>query len=117
MTANIETTRSDNTVYHAVQVAATDRRWKTTTAQMRGHFAKAGVPAKAIVKEFPVTEDAHVPVGKFNFFPLCWLFSNLSIGTTLSAAHFVPGQYVDVIANSYAFSCVPFPSLLTWCGL
>lgn len=24
------------------------------------------------------------------------------IGTTLSALHFVPGQYVDVAANSYA---------------
>lgn len=83
VTANIETVRSNNTVYHAVQVAATDRRWKTTTKQMRGHFARARVPAKAIVKEFPVTEDAHVPVG-----------------TTLSAAHFVPGQFVDVIANS-----------------
>ncbi|GJJ12595.1 hypothetical protein Clacol_006838 [Clathrus columnatus] len=83
VTANIETIRPDNTVYHAVQVAATDRRWKTTTKQMRGHFAKAGVPAKTIVKEFPVTKDAHIPVG-----------------TTLSAAHFVPGQFVDVVANS-----------------
>ena len=23
------------------------------------------------------------------------------LGTTLSACHFVPGQYVDVVANSY----------------
>jgi len=56
---------------------------KTTTKQMLGHFKKAGVPPKRIVKEFPVTPDAHVP-----------------IGTTLSAIHFVPGQFVDVIANS-----------------
>ncbi|KIJ41291.1 hypothetical protein M422DRAFT_209417 [Sphaerobolus stellatus SS14] len=83
VTANIKTVRSDKSEYHAVQVAASDRPWKTTTLQMRGHFAKAGVPAKYIVKEFPVTEDAHVPVG-----------------TELSAAHFVPGQYIDVIANS-----------------
>lgn len=30
---------------------------------MLGHFKKAGVPAKYIVKEFPITPDAHVPVG------------------------------------------------------
>jgi len=83
VTANIKTVRKDESVYHAVQLAASDRPWKTTTRQMRGHFAKAGVPAKFVVKEFPVTEDAHIPVG-----------------TTLSAAHFVPGQYVDVVANS-----------------
>jgi len=50
---------------------------------MKGHFRKANVPPKYIVREFPVTPDAHIPVG-----------------TTLSAVHFVPGQYVDVIANS-----------------
>jgi hypothetical protein len=53
-----------------VQVAASDRPHKTTTRQMLGHFRKAEVPPKRIVKEFPVTPDAHVPVGearpKFN---------------------------------------------------
>lgn len=83
VTANIRTVRRDHSEYHAVQVAASDKPQKTTTRQMLGHFKKAGVPAKRIVKEFPVTPDAHVP-----------------IGTTLSAVHFVPGQYVDVIANS-----------------
>lgn len=83
VTANIRTTRRNHTEYHAVQVAASDRPHKTTTRQMLGHFNKAGVPPKRIVKEFPVTPDAHVPVG-----------------TTLSAIHFVPGQFVDVVANS-----------------
>ncbi|KAI0321642.1 mitochondrial 50S ribosomal protein L3 [Amylostereum chailletii] len=83
VTANVKTVRKDATEYHAVQVAASDRPAKTTTKQMLGHFRKAGVLPKRIVKEFPVTPDAHVPVG-----------------TTLSAAHFVPGQFVDVIANS-----------------
>ena len=32
---------------------------------MKGHFRKAGVPPKAVVKEFPVTPDAHVPVGAY----------------------------------------------------
>jgi len=83
VTANITTVRADQSEYHAVQVAASDRPEKTTTAQMIGHFKKAGITPKRIVKEFPVTPDAHVPVG-----------------TTLSAIHFVPGQYVDVTAKS-----------------
>ncbi|KAG6874224.1 hypothetical protein C0995_003770 [Termitomyces sp. Mi166 len=83
VTANIRTVRRDHSVYHAVQVAASDRPAKTASRQMLGHFRKAKVPPKRIVKEFPVTPDALVPVG-----------------TTLSAIHFVPGQYVDVVANS-----------------
>ena len=63
MTANIKTVQANNTEYHAVQVAASDRPEKTTTKQMIGHFKRAGVPPKRIVKEFPVTPDAHVPVG------------------------------------------------------
>jgi hypothetical protein len=31
---------------------------------MLGHFRKAKVPPKRIVKEFPVTPDAHVPIGE-----------------------------------------------------
>jgi len=69
--------------YHAVQVACSDRPDKTTTKSMQGHFAKAGVPSKYYVREFPVTANAL-----------------LDVGTTLSAAHFVPGQFVDVCANS-----------------
>ena len=83
VTANIKTKRPDNTTYHAVQVAAVDKPTKTTTRQMLGHFQKADVKPKRYVKEFPVTPDAHVPVG-----------------TTLSAIHFVPGQYVDCVAKS-----------------
>ncbi|KAH7912211.1 translation protein [Hygrophoropsis aurantiaca] len=83
VTANIVHVRSDRSEYHAVQLGASDRPKRTTTSQMRGHFSKAKVKPKYIVKEFPVTPDAHVPVG-----------------TTLSAVHFVPGQFVDVIANS-----------------
>ncbi|KAF5315544.1 hypothetical protein D9611_004779 [Ephemerocybe angulata] len=83
VTANIKTPKPDHTVYHAVQVAAVNRSPKSVTNQMQGHFRKAEVPPKRYVKEFPVTSDAHVPVG-----------------TTLSAIHFVPGQYVDCVAKS-----------------
>jgi len=64
VTANIRTVRRDHSVYHAVQVAASDKPERTTTNQMRGHFSKAGVSPKRIVKEFPVTPDALVPVGR-----------------------------------------------------
>ncbi|KAG6868233.1 hypothetical protein C0993_005933 [Termitomyces sp. T159_Od127] len=83
VTANVRSVRRDHSVYHAVQVAASDRPAKTATRQMLGHFRKAKVPPKRIVREFPVTPDALVPVG-----------------TTLSAIHFVPGQFVDVVSNS-----------------
>lgn len=63
---------------------------------MLGHFRRAGVVPKRIVREFAVTADAHVP-----------------IGTTLSAVHFVPGQYVDVIANSYVTFVVNHSSAIT----
>lgn len=44
-----------------------------------GHFRAQGVPMKRKLREFPVTEDALLPVG-----------------TTLDVRHFVPGQHVDV---------------------
>ena len=64
------TIRQDKSEYHAVQVGATDKPLKTTTRQMQGHFRKANVTPKRIVKEFPVTSDAHVPVGMCLVFPL-----------------------------------------------
>lgn len=96
--------RPDNSEYHAVQIAASDRPEKTTTKQMIGHFEKAGVNPKRIMKEFPVTPDAHVPVGMFNprSTSTDYMSNPVFEGTTLSAIHFVPGQYVDVIAKSYA---------------
>jgi large subunit ribosomal protein L3 len=64
VTANVTFVRKKTrTEYHGVQVAASDRPPKTTTKQMLGHFKKAGVPPKRILKEFPVTPDAHIPIG------------------------------------------------------
>ena len=88
--------------YHAVQVAATDRPEKTTTKQMLGHFKKSQVNPKRIVKEFAVTPDAHVPVGAslLSQFRHEHRTEYILPGTTFSAVHFVPGQYVDVVAKS-----------------
>ena len=100
VTANVKTVRADESEYHAVQVAASNRPEKTTTKQMLGHFRKAGVLPKRIVKEFPVTPDAHVPVGMSKRLLPVRIHPQLHIGTTLSAIHFVPGQFVDVVSNS-----------------
>ncbi|KZO97876.1 mitochondrial 50S ribosomal protein L3 [Calocera viscosa TUFC12733] len=69
--------------YHGVQVACSDKAERKTTKAMQGHFAKAGVPNKRMVHEFEVTKDAL-----------------LEPGTTLSVAHFVPGQFVDCTGTS-----------------
>ncbi|CAE6488050.1 unnamed protein product [Rhizoctonia solani] len=64
VTGNVSTPRKFRPDYHAVQVAASDKPEKTTTRAMLGHFSKAGVSPKRIVREFEVTEDALLPVGK-----------------------------------------------------
>src|SRR3546814_7372667 len=50
---------------------------------MRGHFAKANVEPRRKVVEFRVASDAV-----------------LEVGAELSAAHFIPGQLVDVTGTS-----------------
>ncbi|KAI9459482.1 mitochondrial 50S ribosomal protein L3 [Lactarius psammicola] len=91
ITANVTTVRKDNSEYHAVQVAASDRPPKTTTRQMIGHFKKAGVPPKRIVREFPVTADAHVPVGAigkgFQGVMKRWNFKGLRASHGVSVSH------------------------------
>ncbi|BGP37710.1 hypothetical protein JCM10449v2_001627 [Rhodotorula kratochvilovae] len=68
---------------HTVIVGTSPRKAKTANAALLGQFRKAGVEPKMRVAEFEVTEDAVVPAG-----------------TEISAAHFVPGQHVDVSAPS-----------------
>jgi large subunit ribosomal protein L3 len=56
---------------------------KNVTQPQRGHFAKAKVEPKAKLAEFRVSEDALV-----------------AVGAEITAAHFLPGQYVDVTGTS-----------------
>jgi len=65
--------------YVALQLGAGKKRLKNVTKPLRGHYAKAKVEPKAKLVEFRVSNDGLVDVG-----------------AELSAAHFVPGQYVDV---------------------
>lgn len=71
--------------YLALQVAAGDVKSRTGISKaVVGHLRKAGITQpKRSLKEFKITRDAVVP-----------------LGTVLSAAHFVPGQDVDVSCPS-----------------
>jgi large subunit ribosomal protein L3 len=74
--------------YTAVQLGIGKAKVKNVGQPMRGHFAKAKVEPKRKLAEFRVTKDAL-----------------LEVGAEITAAHFVPGQFVDVagitIGKSY----------------
>lgn len=65
--------------YVAVQIGAGKAKAKNKSKPVRGHYAKSKVEPKAKMAEFRVSADAV-----------------LEVGAELSAAHFVPGQFVDV---------------------
>ncbi|MDH5409775.1 MAG: 50S ribosomal protein L3 [Alphaproteobacteria bacterium] len=69
--------------YTALQLGAGQVKAQNVKRPMRGVFAKANVEPKRKLAEFRVSDDAVVEVG-----------------AQLSAAHFVAGQYVDVIGTS-----------------
>ncbi|XP_059638539.1 large ribosomal subunit protein uL3m [Cornus florida] len=63
----------------SLQLGCGHKKEKHLTKPEVGHFRAQGVPMKRKLREFPVTEDALLPVG-----------------TSIGVRHFVPGQYVDV---------------------
>jgi len=65
--------------YVALQLGVGKAKVKNVGKPMRGHYAKAKVEPKKKVVEFRVSADALVEVGK-----------------EITAAHYVPGQFVDV---------------------
>ena len=69
--------------YTAVQLGLGKAKVKNVSKPNRGHFAKQKVEPKAKLDEFRVAEDAL-----------------LEPGASLSAAHFLEGQRVDVTATS-----------------
>ena len=69
--------------YNALQLGWGMAKVKNVTKAMRGHYTKAKVEPKRKLTEFRVSEDGLVDVG-----------------TELSAAHFVTGQFVDVTGTS-----------------
>lgn len=69
--------------YTAVQLGAGNAKVNRTSKAMRGVFAQAKVEPKQKMAEFRVSEE-----------------NMLNIGDELSAAHFVVGQFVDVVGTS-----------------
>jgi len=77
--ARIKTSESDG--YSAVQVAFGKRRASRVTKPMAGHFAKAGVEAGSVLREFRVEAAAA---------------GDLKVGAELKVDMFQVGQKVDV---------------------
>jgi large subunit ribosomal protein L3 len=69
--------------YNAVQLGVGKAKVKNVSKAQRGHFAKAKVEPKKKLCEFRVSKD-----------------NLLEVGAELSAAHFIDGQYVDVIGTT-----------------
>jgi large subunit ribosomal protein L3 len=69
--------------YNAVQLGVGKAKVKNVSKAERGSFARAKVEPKAKLAEFRVSKDGL-----------------LEIGAELSVAHFVPGQFVDVIGTT-----------------
>ena len=69
--------------YSALQLGFGERKAKNVSKSVRGHFAKAQIAPKQKIIEFRISPENAVDVG-----------------ATLSAAHFVSGQFVDVVGVS-----------------
>jgi large subunit ribosomal protein L3 len=69
----------DKNGYVALQLGSGERRTNNMSKADRGYFGKANVEPKARVVEFRVAEDAL-----------------LDVGATITADHFVAGQFVDI---------------------
>jgi large subunit ribosomal protein L3 len=75
---------ADNDGYEAIQVAYDEKKDKHTTAALKGHFAKAGVSPKRIIREFSRFEAGH----------------QKKYGDVLTVDIFQEGEYIDVVGYS-----------------
>lgn len=69
--------------YTAVQLGTGKAKVKNVSQPMRGHFAKSKLEPKKKLVEFRVSPDAL-----------------LEVGAEITAAHFLPGQFVDVVGTT-----------------
>jgi large subunit ribosomal protein L3 len=70
--------------YEAIQLAFEDKKEKHTSKALKGHFDKAGVNPKKVVKEFTRFEKGH----------------QKAIGEEVTVEIFVEGEFIDVIGTS-----------------
>lgn len=73
----------DKNGYTAVQLGVGTRRRTRVSKAMLGNYAKTKIEPKAKLAEFRVSPE-----------------NMLDVGAALSVAHFVPGQFVDVVGTS-----------------
>ncbi len=71
----------ENDGYNAIQVAFGSKKPSRVSKPLAGHYAKAGVEAGEMLKEFHIEADA---------------LANLTVGSMLSVEMFTAGQKVDV---------------------
>ena len=70
--------------YEAIQLSYADKKEKHTSKALKGHFAKAGVSPKKIVREFTRFEAGH----------------QKKFGDVVDVSEFVEGEYIDVVGTS-----------------
>lgn len=70
--------------YEAIQLAYEDKKEKHTTNALKGHFSKAGVTPKRIVKEFTRFEKGH----------------QKKYGDEVKVDVFVEGEFLDIVGIS-----------------
>ncbi|PKP35736.1 MAG: 50S ribosomal protein L3 [Bacteroidetes bacterium HGW-Bacteroidetes-17] len=70
--------------YEAIQLAFDDKKEKHTSSAMKGHFAKAGVTPKRIVRELTRFEKGH----------------QKKFGDVIGVEIFVEGEFIDVVGTS-----------------
>ena len=68
--------------YSAIQLGFDDQKEQRLNKPALGHFKKAGVPAKRVLKEFRLEEDAEV-----------------AVGDVVNASAFEEVGYVDIVAT------------------
>lgn len=79
----VAVTTKEKNGYASVQLGVGKAKVKNVSKALRGHFAKAKVEPKQKLAEFRVSDNALVDVG-----------------AEILVSHFVPGQYVDVTADT-----------------
>lgn len=70
--------------YEAIQLSYDDKKEKHTTSALKGHFAKAGVSPKKIVREFTRFEAGH----------------QKKFGDVVDVSEFEEGEFIDVVGTS-----------------
>lgn len=74
----------DTDGYEAIQIAFDDKKEKHTSKALKGHFEKAGVAPKKIVREFTRFEAGH----------------KKKFGDILTVDIFLEGEFIDVVGYS-----------------